>query len=64
MKWVRVTQTGGSQTQHPRVSDSQVGGISKAIQGHSLRSEGCEPHIGLPNQGVLHQKISPQNIWL
>ena len=28
MKWVRVTQTGGSQDPHPRVSDSQVGGIS------------------------------------
>lgn len=63
MKWVRVTKTGGSQDPHPQVSDSQVGGISKS-QSYSLRSEGCEPHIGPPNQGVLHQKISSQNIWL
>ena len=63
MKWVGVAEPGCSQDPQPQVSDPQVGGISQP-QSQSLRREGSKPHIVLPSQGVLHQKLSSQNIWL
>lgn len=49
--------------QNPLGSNWELGGIAQ-LQRSTLKSEGSEPHPGLPSLSTNAWKGSPQNIWL